>query len=387
MNKRIALVLMIVLACLTVQGETIKEETFASIGYEEELLLEEANQKKCIEITFFDEFNSEEFTILSVHKEFTPNIQGEARIVVSLNNEIISVINSGKEKEFERIIIKKEKLKEKNVLKMCAFSSDSITKIRVLNDSIIGNYKTAFFPENSFKKEVVSKEIVVGKEISIKTSLKNYGNEKAFVEIIDGDAGRKDIELVKGKSSFEGEIKAGEEVFLEFTYRIKDETTRVLPNAEAYYLNEFGEKEKIESNYPEIIPFTGKALEPIIMLKKQINSVGEKSEIEIVIINNSLNAVYDTEVNFLFPAEVLIENKSKKFEVIQPKETVYFKTELKSNTAGEFELGCELVSGNDKTECSKTGIIFEENTIPKELILGSIMALIGIIIYAYLYLK
>ncbi|MFH1663732.1 MAG: hypothetical protein ABH986_02900 [archaeon] len=386
MKKTVFFLVLVILAGLTVHAETIKEETFDSIGYEE-FVLDGANKEECREIIFYDEFNQEEFTVISVHSEFTPDTKGNAKINVFLNNELVLVIEPGKGKEFERITVKKEKLKEKNTLKLCSFTSDSITRINVFDDSSIGNYTTAFFPENSFRKEVISKERIVGNEIMIKTSLKNYGNEKTVVEIIDGDAERTDIELVKGNSSFKGEILPGQEISLEYTYRLKNENTRVLPNADAYYFNAFGEKEKIESNYPEIFPSTQKALEPVIMLKKQINSVGEKSEIEIVIINNSLNAVHNSEITLFADSGITFESKNKKFEVIQPKETVYFRTTAKSDAAGEFELGCELTFGQEKTECKKTAIIFEEKGLPKELIAGSLLAVIGIIIYAYLYLK
>lgn len=383
MKEKIVFILgLIVLFSLAVQAETIKEETFALIGYSE-FSVEEANQKKCSQIVFYEEFNQEEFTIISIHTEFTPKIKGNANITVHLNNELISVIDS--ETEFERIIIQKEKLKEKNEIQLCAFTSDAITRISVKDDSTIGNYKTAFFPEGSLKKEVLSKEIIIGKEITIKTSLKNYGNEKTSVEIIDGDADREDIELIKGKSSFKGEILPGEEVSFEYTYRLKNAETRLLPNAKAYYLNEFNEKKEITSNYPEIFPSTKQALEPLILLKKQINFIGEESEIEIAIINNSENTVYNAEIKLT--SEIITGEKQTEFESIQPKEIVYFKTKAKSDSTGEFELNCQISYGNETTACKKTTIIFEENTIDQKLIIGSVMVLIGIIIYVYLYLR
>ncbi len=382
--KKIAFLLVLLLAGF-VQGETIKEETFSSMGYEKELTADGANKTQCKEIVFYDEFGQEEFTIISVHSVFVPNIEGNAKIKVYLNEKEISAINPPT--EFKRIIVQKESLEEKNTLRICATTSDSITKITVKNDSIIGNYKTAFFPEGSFKKEVLSKELIIGKEIQIRTSLKNFGNETTYVEIIDGDADREDIELVKGNSAFKGEILAGEEKALEFTYRLKDKGTGVLPNAKAVYLNEFGEEEKIETEYPEIkVKALGeKALEPVIMLKKQINAVGEKSEIEIVIINNSLKAVYSAELK-VFSSELEFEEK-KVFEVIHPKEIVYFKTAVQSSKAGEFELECELEFEGQKTECQKARIIFEEESIDRKVIAGAVLVIIGIIVYLYLYLR
>ncbi len=386
MKEKIVLALALICLLSFVQGETIKESSFSSMGYEEELLIEEANKKKCKEIAFFDEFNQEEFTIVSIHSEFVPNLKGDANIAIELNNKIVSLIKAGKAKEFERIIIQKKELKEKNYLRICGNTSNTTTKISVFNDSKIGNYKTAFFPENSFEKKVVSKELIVGKEIQIKTSVKNYGNETTLIRIIDGDANRKDIELIKGTSSFEGEIKAGEEIALEFTYKLKDEKTRVLPSAKLYYLNEFGEEQEIESNYPEIKPKQGKVLEPIIMLKKQINRKGEKSEIEVVIINNSLETVRNVELE-LFSSGLTLENTRTEFESIQPKEIVYFKTSVQSNKAGEFDLDCKLNFGQEQIKCQKTTILFEEETIDQKLIIGIILIIIGVIIYAYIYLR
>lgn len=383
--KKTLFILLVILAGFA-QAETIKEETFTSMGYEG-FEIDGVNKKECQTITFFDEFNSEEFTIISVHFEFLPEIKGDANITVELNNELISVITAGKG-GFERIIVQKEKLKEKNELELCGNTSNSIPKLQVLDDSMIGNYKTAFFPEGSLKKEVVSSESIVGQEITVKTTLKNYGNEKALVEIIDGDKERKDIELIKGKSSFTGEIKAGEEISLEFTYRLKDKDTRVLPNAEATYLNEFGEEEGIKSNYPEIKPSGHeKKLEPVIMLKKQINKINKESEIEIVIINNSLETIHNSKIRVFGAEELMLEKKEKQFESIHPKEIVYFKTKVKSNTAGKFELGCEIEFEGKKVSCEKTTIIFEKEEIKQELVIGIAMVVIGVIIYLYLYLR
>jgi len=384
MNKKIIFVLFLVLISF-VNAETIKEETFASIGYGDELEIDGANEKQCKEIIFYDEFNKEEFTIISIHYSFMPKIKGNAKITVSLNNELLSEIESGP-KEFKRIILKKEQLKEKNTLEICGFASDAIPNIKVLNDSIIGNYKTAYFPQGSLTKTVVSKELMIGKEIEIKTTLKNYGNEKTSVEIIDGDADREDIELIKGKSSFKGEIQPGQEISLEYTYKLKEERTRLLPSAKAYYLNEFGEKQEIESDYPEIFPSNyEKALEPIIMLKKQINLTGEKSEIEIVVINNSLTTIYNAELILGSSSELMFDDKKIVFETIQPQEIVYFKTKVKSDQEGEFPINCEMNFENQKTQCKETSIIFEENKIDQKLIIGSILAVIGIAIYSCLY--
>ena len=390
MNKLIVVLSLIITILLFASGsyaETIKEETFASMGYEKELFINEANKKECQTITFFDEFNAEEYTIISVHFAFTPNIKGDANITVKLNNELVSEISSEK-REFERIIIKKEKLKEKNLLELCGHTSDSITQLKVLNDSLIGNYKTAFFPEGSFTKKVLSKELVVGKEITIKTTLKNYGNETALVEIIDGDKERNDIELIKGKSAFTGEIKAGEEISLEFTYKLKDEKTGLLPNATAVYLNEFEEKQTIKSNYPEIKPLDfEKKLEPIIMLKKQLNKVNSESEIEIVIINNSLETVHNSTITVFGAEELKLGETEKQFESINSGEIVFFKTNVKSVQSGEFELDCEIEFEGQKISCEKTTIIFEKEEIKQELIIGIILVIIGIIIYLYLYLR
>ncbi len=386
MNKKMLVILAVLLTGI-VSGETIKEKTFFSIGYEEELKIHEANAQECMKIIFYDEFNSEEFTIISVHYTFTPNIKGDANITVELNNKLISIIESGTGNEFQRITLKKEELKTKNELRICGNSSDSIPKINVYNDSIIGNYKTAFFPEGSFTKKVVSKELVVGQEIHVKTTLKNYGNESTFVKITDGDKERKDIELIKGKSSFSGEIQAGKEISLEFTYRLKNPNTRLLPNAVAVYLNEFKEEKTIKSNYPEILPKEyKKKLEPIIMLKKQINQIKEESEIEIVIINNSLETVHNAKITVLGKGIELKKNE-KKFASIHPKQIVYFKTKIKSNTAGKFELGCTLEFEGKKVSCEKTEIIFEKEEIKQELIAGMLFVLFGVAIYLYLYLR
>jgi len=229
---------------------------------------------------------------------------------------------------------------------------------------------------------------VVGKEITIKTTLKNYGNETALVEIIDGDKERNDIELIKGKSAFTGEIKAGEEISLEFTYKLKDEKTGLLPNATAVYLNEFGEKQTIKSNYPEIKPLDfEKKLEPIIMLKKQLNKVNSESEIEIVIINNSLETVHNSTITVFGAEELKLGETEKQFESINSGEIVFFKTNVKSVQSGEFELDCEIEFEGQKISCEKTTIIFEKEEIKQELIIGIILVIIGIIIYLYLYLR
>jgi len=123
------------------------------------------------------------------------------------------------------------------------------------------------------------------------------------------------------------------------------------------------------------------------MLKKQINKKGEKSAVEIVILNNSLETVRDIEIKLLGSTELDLEETTKKFDAIKPKEIVYFRTQVQSTETGEFELDCELNFEGQETNCKTTTILFEEETIDQKLIIGIFMVIIGLGIYAYLYLR
>lgn len=382
-------------------AETVKETSFDKMGYSEDFYVEGAGKEECKEIIFFIEgelLSEEEYFILSLHSEFLPIKKGkEAMIRVFLNEEeeAVKEVSAGEAKgEWIRIFLPKESLKEDNKLRMCITPSNTVTRIGVLRDSTIGVYKTAFFGEGAFTKSTSSAHPVVGSEVKVIVSLRNNGNAGTYVEIKEKEPllKREDITFIRGESEFRGELAAGEEARLEYFIKINDVKTRVLPAAEAYYVNEFGEHELIYSNYPEVVPVEPEAIKPAILLQKPLNRLGEETKAVLVVKNNSINPIYNLSVELIAPMElVFIEGKKENvIEVIQPKEVKAIEFGFTSSQEGSYSLGCKT-SYRDvnffEENCPAVNVVFEGEKPNIGFSVGIAMLLIGLIIYLYIYFR
>ncbi|MBU1120856.1 hypothetical protein KJ660_03165 [Candidatus Micrarchaeota archaeon] len=400
MGKRLVLLIFLLLFSFS-YAATVKETSFDKMGYSEDFYAEGEGKEECKEIIFFIEgelLREEEYFILSLHSEFLPIKKGkDAMIKVFLNEEekAVKEVNAGEVKgEWIRIFLPKEKLKEDNKLRMCITASNTVTRIGVLRDSAIGVYKTAFFGEGDFRKSAFSIHPVVGSEVKVIVSLKNNGNAGTYVEIKEKEPllKREDITFIRGESEFKGEVLPGEEARLEYFIKINDVKTRVLPAAEAYYVNEFGEHELIYSNYPEVIPVEPEALKPAILLQKPLNKLGEETKAVLVVKNNSVNPIYNLSVELIAPRELaFIEGeKSNVIEIIQPNEVKAIEFGFTSSQEGSYSLGCKA-SYSDvnlfEENCPAVNVVFEGEKPDVGFSVGIAMLLIGLIIYLYIYFR
>jgi len=379
------------------EAKTLEEQTFKKMGYSG-VIAQGANEEKCAEFAFYKnmELNKEgHFTVLSVHAVFSPISEGKAKVTVYLNGEQVKELTTGEfRNKWARIVLEREKLKETNQLTICAKASESITKVEVLDDSIIGTYLMPYFPEGTLTKKVSNDKPLVGEEVTITVTLRNEGSEAVEVKINrkKPNIEREDIEIIRAETQTEitGTVEAGKEIKLVYTAEIKLSETRVLEAAIATYTNIFGEKETIYSNYPEVIVLEPeKAIEPTIFMEKPLNTVGKEAEIIISAKNNSQNTKYNISLKLTAPEGVNIKgNTSQLIDSLEPKETRYFTVKASAEKAGVYELGCTAAyDANVLEECEKTPLEFEETAPNTILPIGIVLMLIGLGFYAYIYLR
>jgi len=377
----------------------LSEQSFEKIGYKDTFIVSGVQKEGCTQIVFYQTNLPAEgqFVVLSVHAEFKPLPQQPAAISVYLNDEN-NALKEVKATEFisgwSRIVLPTEKVKESNTLKICAKTSNATIEIDVLPDSMIGTYLMPYFPEGSFTKDVSVRHPKLRDEINVTVKLKNYGSEKAYdVEIKQKkpEIDREDVKAITGATEWTGELGPGEEAKLEFTVRITNPNTRLLPAAQATFTNVFKEQETIYSNYPEIVPIEPNTLEPVILLSNPINLLGDNSEIILAVKNNGSNPLYNVSAKLIPAPELFVQGDlERNIDAIQPDQTIYFKFNATANTRGKFPLNC-LASFTDINayafNCDEINIEYRSPEANLGLSVGIIMLIIGIFFYAYIYFR
>ncbi|MEW6295509.1 MAG: hypothetical protein AB1467_04420 [Candidatus Diapherotrites archaeon] len=397
-TKFILIPLFFAFVLASASAAVISEQSFEKMGYKDTFIVSGVQQEDCEQIIFYQTSLPSEgqFVVLSVHAEFKPLPQQPAGIAVYLNDEN-TALKEVKAPEFlngwSRIVLPAEKVKENNTLRICAGTSNATIETDILPNSMIGTYLMPYFPEGSFTKEVSVKHPKLREEIKVTVKLKNYGSEKTYAEIKQKkpEIDREDVKAISGATEWNGELGPGQEAKLEFTVRITNPNTRVLPAAQATFTNVFGEQETIYSNYPEVVPIEPNTLEPVILLSNPINLLGENSEVILAVKNNGSNPLYNASAKLIVPQELFFQGAlERKIDVIQSNQTLYFKFNATANTQGKFPLNC-IASFTDVNaytfNCDETIIEYRSPESNLGLSVGIIMLIIGIFFYAYIYFR
>ena len=396
MNKAIpALALLfILLLAVNASAKVIKETSFNGSGYQD-FLIEEKDSFLCQEIIFPQDLqynSSEYYHFLSVHAQFLPIDIGRAQVQVIFGEDINKFFST---KDFKngwvRILLPREKLQEKNSVTICGKASDSIAQVKILNDSKTGTYLS---PELILEKTPETFFPLTGEEIKIKVELTNKGSEQAFVslrhkkEIVEYDQ----IEVIRGKTFFDGLIEAGETIALDYSIKTVKTTELQLPAAIASYTNVFGEQETILSDYPVIYILSNEqSIRPVILVDNALAKTGEKVEATLAVKNNSITSFQNLVTKLELPEGLSLQGE-KQFVIdsLSPGETKYFKFAVLSNQPGKFDLGCVstyLQKEITQQQCPTSSLTIESTQPNYPIIIGVGLLLAGIAIYALMYFK
>lgn len=203
-------------------------------------------------------------------------------------------------------------------------------------------------------KTVDRMEVEAGEQIAVAVAVKNVGSIESFVQIFD------DVpygtELVSGETSWEGEIKPGEKVILEYILRFPKDGVYHLPPARIIYF-EGSDRKTLET---EGISITVKSkLRPSLHVSRKLSRnvvrKGETLELTTIIKNSGYAVAEGVEYIEEIPDGFrILETGSLKKEdnrliwrgKLKPKEKVKLRYRLKAEEEGDFEIWARCKSQN-----------------------------------------
>jgi uncharacterized cupredoxin-like copper-binding protein len=399
--KKTVVALALVLLAVAASAETITQSSFQTLGFEA-LENNAPNESKCQNFVLFKDLNKntdEFFTVVSLHALFEPIASADANITVFLNSET-EALASGKATEFRnnwlRIRLPNEKLREQNTLKICLNNSSSTVRTVVETDSLYGTYKMAEFTPENFVKTVSTNKPQWGQEFTLTVSLQNTGSEKADVLIQYEKPGIsfKHLAFLKGETEFNGSIEPGETASFSYTMKSTKVGPFTLPAAIVFFTNEFGEEEKLVSNYPVI-----EVKEPDIKIQAVVlNKTTEKKlvpgkEIPLEVLLTNYGQFEISNIALILPEQegmVLNGQRNQTIPSLKPGENKTVPFTVTPTTAGTYTIGCKLayldfeITGVD---CESTRVFVENDSFPIEYLGGIGLVIIAILVYLYYHFK
>lgn len=372
----------------TLQELTLKEANFQG------LTVEGALNEECSSIAFLKEPIAEQkgiYTILSIHASFMPTSNGNAGIKVFVNNNAESLADlkpEDFENEWARVQIPITGLVEKNELKICAKTSNSITKVQVLDDSKIGYYKMPVF---EIEKTVSTTKPIVGQEMQATIKAKNTGSEAGKASVKYWNVELNIAQITRGDSDFEGIIQPGETATLNYFVKPKYAVQMDLASAILEYENVFGEKKKIYSNRPTIW-----VQEPEFKIKPSFSIVAEQEAIQpgqeagiaLNVRNEGLNALENASVKIEASQGLIVSKDSFEGLNFKAGETKTFEIQVSSLEEGTKQLGCTATYTDYalvNSKCPLLTLEFEKAKPNPLLGLAIVLVIIGAVIYIYIY--
>ncbi len=401
--KKLAVLLALALLASAGSAETIFERSFQEMGFES-FAAEGAVERGCSDWSFLypEDINiqdSELYPVLSVNAGFSPIASDNAKITVSVNSSekeefSIKEMHCSESECWKRIALDKRTLKqEENQAEICAVTSNTTTKIDLLNSSLVGVYKMPFI--EGFTKTVSKKTLEIGEEIEITISIRNSGSKDCeislkrmrpyFEELKD----IKIFDVLQGEGEWSGTVRAGEVKEISYTIRPNIVSRITLPSAYAEFENIFGEKKQISSNYPLIWVSAAKPVLDVSFEKKgTIFPVGASVPVEVTVKNSGWFEIAGARLELSAGKNLSITENEFYITNVAPSETTKFKTTVKGNQAGDHKIGCRIIfSDGNVSECNGTSIAFEEQEINPLIFAGIFFLLLAGGIYAHIHFK
>ena len=357
----------------------------------EGLYIEGADKKECIKFSYLLEpkyLVDNNYSILSLNVSYEPKVKGKAYIEVYLNQNLLEKRMVNEIKEWYRVILPKELLKEENQIKICAYTSKSINKIEIKRDSFISRAKMAdFSKENSFEKLLKDNVLYINEPAEVELVIRNYGSKEAIVEILPRKWEFKHAEIIEMPNELTFKVDAAKDNrpgIIRLKYKIMPIRIgkMALPKAILRYKDIFGDIKEISSTQPFIEVISGERIigsiniEGIAEIGKtqsgvlKIKNIGQK---EAKIISISLEAENaDIEPNNFYITK-LGKAQSKEFSF-----------SLKPLNYGIISIKCKAVADKNRTfSCGSSEILIEKPKFDwKILLIGvTIIMIVGAYIY------
>jgi len=392
MKAKIVFLMIFLLSATTAFAETMQELSLKEANLQG-LIVEGAMQEVCASMPFVKDASAETpgvYLIFSTHANFMPTSTGNASVQVFLNDSTNPTADLKPEdfpNNWARTQIPIAGLTEKNTLKICGKTSNSITKIEVLEDSKLGYYKMPVF---ELEKTVSDTKPIVGKELEVTLKAKNVGSEAGIAKISYWSIELNIAQITKGDAEFEGIIQPGETKTLHYFVKPKYAVQMDLASAILEFENIFGEKKKAYSNRPTLW-----VQEPEFKIKAFYNTPeqktiqpGQKVNLLLTVRNDGLSDLEN--VSIKLEASQMLNISKTSFENLSFKagETKTFGITASSIEEGVQELGCTAEYSDYKVvnaKCTPLTLEFEKPKQSPVLVLAIILVFIGALIYIYIY--
>ena len=372
-------------------SETLSEASLKQANFQG-LIAEGQEVQQCSTYAFLKEAIAGQkgvFIVFSAHALFSPASQGNAKVSVFLNN--FETLAEFKPADFQngwaRIEVPINGLLEKNSLKVCATTTNSITKVEVLDDSTIGYYK---MPKFELKKTVSEIRPIIGRELEVTLAATNIGSEAATAKISYWDIELNIAQITRGDSEFNGIIQPGETVTMRYFVKPKYAVQMDLAAAILEYSNNFGEKQTVYSNRPTIW-----VQEPEFKVKAFYSVAEQKSfqpgqNVALVLTarNEGVNDLENIGIKVVKQQGLVVSKDSFENISLKAGSTKTFEITASSLDEGILQIGCSVEYSDYKvvnTKCVPLNIEFEKPKQNNLLILAVGLLIIGAVIYIYIY--
>jgi hypothetical protein len=298
-----------------------------------------------------------------------------------------------------RFSLPKEMLQELNQLEVCMHTTQSITKIEVLEDSIIGIYRMADFSrEDSLEKVVGRGTLTVNRPFTVTIVARNYGAGDANVFIDYRIVAMPRVELIEGETRFQGVIPAynfdtNQPGMASLNHKLfpKEEIRMTLPRATLTYTDIFGDKIEVKSTQPDLyVERIDKPVEGLFVLENAFNAVGEEVEVKLVFKNNLGDEVQNIAVYIEGSEGLEVDKKVDVVTSLEGQASTQIELKVKAEEAGAYALKCDIVFRDENIEsipCPEEVIYFEQEKADVLLLAGAALAAVALLIYLFIYLK
>jgi hypothetical protein len=396
------LILLILLLASMASATTIEEKSFREYGVRS-YSVEGVEHSGCVEVQFMrsaEDLDPRNQHVLSLHADFSPLKRGPAVINILINGEPLMEKNADEfSTGWARFSLPKEMLQELNQLEVCMHTTQSITKIEVLEDSIIGIYRMADFShEDSLEKVVNTGNPTVNRPFTVTIVARNYGAGDANVFIDYRIVAMPRVELIEGETRFQGVIPAynfdtNQPGMASFNYKLfpKEEIRMTLPRATLTYTDIFGDAITVKSTQPDLyVERIDKPVEGLFVLENAFNAVGEEVEVKLVFKNNLGDEVQNIAVYIEGSEGLEVDKKVDVVTSLEGQASTQIELKVKAEEAGAYALKCDIVFRDENIEsipCPEEVIYFEQEKADVLLLAGAALAAVALLIYLFIYLK
>jgi hypothetical protein len=380
--KHLFLILSIILLSNLFYATIIDEKTLNSI--EKGDIIVDKGEDFCKDYTF--SLNTDQFSenyLQLMLKNYIPVNQGVS-ITIKLNDQNITTIENKDIKEKNIVYLGQSNVNDN--LEICV-TNKFLPRLIIDEQSLIGSYYTSKINEDDFYQEAPAKSYV-DTLIPITVIVKNSGYDDTFIELYNASnlfIYNSNLENVSGETSYEGLLKAQDEIRINYFIKTDSNNTFATPIANLKYNDIFGQ-EIIKTITPQIINIYNKenVLENHIDIQKIVHPAEENTG-HLIIRNNSETEIKDVYIKPYFNGDIIISKE--KINIINPKDVIEIPFKIKTYKEGEYNLSFtldyleNLEPKNVSTQIVK---IDSENEVSSENTAITILLIITIFLFIWI---